>query len=333
MIGAMRVLVLGGTWFVGRAVVDDAVARGWQVTVFNRGLSGAPPDGVAALRGDRTVAADLDVLAGREWDVVVDTWSGAARAVADSARRLADSVAHYVYVSSRSVYREPLVSGMTEDSPLVPAAPEAEDGDYATMKAGGELAALRYFGADRVLLARTGLVLGPYEDVGRLPWWLARLARGGEVLAPGPPGLPLQCVDARDLAGWLLDAAAQRLAGPFNALSRPGHTTMAELLDCCRDTTGSAAALRWIAPEVLLAAGVSPWSQLPIWIPPGHPFRPLHETNTDRAAAAGLRCRPIEQTVADTWQWMRATGVSDVPGARAGTGLDPAVEAAILRAD
>jgi 2'-hydroxyisoflavone reductase len=188
----MRVLVLGGTRFVGRSVVDDAVARGWPVTVFNRGISGAPPDGVVALQGDRTVAADLDVLAGREFDIVVDTWTGAASAVAESARRLADSAAHYVYVSSRSVYQEPLVSGMTEDAPVVPADPDAEDGDYATMKAGGELAALRYFGVDRVLVARTGLVLGPYEDVGRLPWWLARMARGGEVLAPGPSALPLQ---------------------------------------------------------------------------------------------------------------------------------------------
>jgi 2'-hydroxyisoflavone reductase len=104
---------------------------------------------------------------------------------------------------------------------------------------------------------------------------------------------------------------------------------MAELLDCCRGVTDSAAALRWVAPEVLLAAGVLPWSQLPIWIPPGHPFRPMHQTNTDKAAATGLRCRPIEQTVADTWHWMRATGQLDV----AGIGLDPAVEAAILRAD
>lgn len=320
----MRLLVLGGTRFVGRAIVADARTRGWTVTVFNRGITATAPDGVESLRGDRMVPADLSVLAGREWDAVIDTWDDAPRAVLDSARVLADTVEHYVYVSSRSVYQAPLRPGMTEDAPVVAAAPDAVTGGYAECKAGGELAAREVFG-DRVLIARTGLVLGPHEDVGRLPWWLRRIAAGGTVLAPGPAELPLQYVDARDLAAWLLTSAEQRLTGTFNALSRPGHTTMRALLDICRAVTGSTATLRWVEPEPILAAGVLPWSQLPIWVPPEHPFRPLHQTNTDRAHAAGLRCRPIGQTVADTWAWLRTAGDIDIS-----VGIDATTEAAIL---
>jgi len=259
--------------------------------VFNRGVTGPVPMGVEALHGDRMVPADLVPLAGRDWDAVVDTLARAARAVADSARLLADRVGHYGYVSSRQVYRLPWAQGMTEDAPLVPADPDAVDGDDAVLKAGAELAAVRQFG-DRALVARTGLVLGPHEDVGRLPWWLNRMARGGDVVAPGPPELTLQCVDGRDLAIWLLDSAQRGLTGTFNALSRPGHTTMAELLAACGEVTGARATLRWIAPEAVLAAGVRPWSQLPIWVPPVHPARPLHLTNTDRAAAAGTAVSP-----------------------------------------
>lgn len=328
----MRVLVLGGTRFVGRAVADAARDRGWQVTVYNRGMTGPDPDGVEVLRGDRLVPAGLAVLAGRRWDIAVDTWSGAPRAVRDAARLLASTVEHFVYVSSRSVYAPPQYPGQTEDAPLHPGDPDAGDGPYGEMKAGGELAASAAFG-ERALLARAGLILGPWEDVGRLPWWLTRLARGGDVLAPGPAGLPLQYIDVRDLSAWLLDAAARGLGGPYNAVSPPGHTTMGELLGECLRVTGGAATLRWVRPEPILAAGVVPWNDLPIWIPPGHEYRPLHEADSGKAAAAGLTCRPVADTVADTWAWLDGTGatIAGLPG-RAAVGLDPAVETALLAA-
>jgi hypothetical protein len=220
---------------------------------------------------------------------------------------LADAADHCAYVSSRSVYRPPLPAGMHEDSPVLPAAPDAVDGDYGECKAGGESAAGTYF-AGRLLVARVGLLLGPYEDVGRLPWWPARMARGGDVLAPGPPDLPLQYLDSRDAAAWLVTAAADQLTGVFNVVSAPGHTTMHELLTCCVEVTGNDATLRWTAPAAVLAAGVQPWSQLPIWVPPGHPLRAMHETDTSRARSAGLRCRPVRNTVADVWQWLCAGG-------------------------
>ncbi|MER7440769.1 reductase [Micromonospora avicenniae] len=330
----MRLLVLGGTGFVGGATVAEAVRRGWSVTVFNRGLHGDVPPGVHRLRGDRTTSDGLAALAGGEWDLVVDTWDGAPRVALDSARALAGSVGHYGYVSSGSVYAEPVAPGSDEDAPTVEAAPDAEDGDYPQNKAGAERAVREVFG-ERALLARAGLILGPGEDIGRLPWWLGRIARGGDVLAPGPVDLPLQYVDVRDLAGWLLDQGARARGGAYNVVSRTGHATMGELLGACVRVTGAAARLRWTSPEPILSAGIVPWNDLPIWIPRGHEYRWLQERAVERAYAAGLTCRPIAETVEDTWRWLRAVGT--VPPragrpARAPVGLDPAREAAVLAA-
>ena len=208
----MRLLVLGGTRFVGRAVASDAVARGWDVTVLNRGATATPPEGVRSLTADRTSYSELtDVLGTDAWDVVVDTWSGAPSVVRDAAGLLATRTDRYAYVSSRSVYTWPPEPGGNESKPVVDGDPDAERTDYAADKRGGELAAIREYGEDRTLLARAGLILGPYEDVGRLPWWLGRIARGGDVVAPGHPDRGLQYVDARDLATWLLDNLAAAL--------------------------------------------------------------------------------------------------------------------------
>lgn len=254
----MKLLMLGGTEFVGRAVTDAALARGWQVTVFHRGHH-APPPGVAALTGDRTTEEGLAALADGSWDLAVDTWSGAPSAVRDAARLLSGRVGHYTYVSSRSVYAYPTPAGTAEDGPLVDGASPDAGGDvsYALAKRGGELAALDAFG-DRALLARAGLIIGPGENIGRLPWWLSRIARGGPVIAPGPRDADLQYIDARDLATWILDAAVDGLHGPYNTVSHPGHTTMGELLDSCVRVTGSDAGLRWTDPGTLLAAGWNP---------------------------------------------------------------------------
>jgi nucleoside-diphosphate-sugar epimerase len=326
----MRLLILGGTEFVGRAVTEAALARGWEVTVFHRGRH-EPPEGVAILHGDRGAEDGLSALATGEWDVVVDTWSGAPSAVRDAARLLADRAGRYVYVSSRSVYAYPTPAGLSEDGPLADGSPD--DGgevEYPQLKRGGELAALDAFG-ERALLARAGLIIGPYENIGRLPWWLTRIARGGPVLAPGPRDLPLQYIDVRDLAAWILDAAERGLGGPYNLVSPPGHTTMGELLEACVRVTGSDAELRWTDPEPILAAGVEPWTELPIWLPPGELYESLHQGDVSKASAAGLRCRPAGETVADTWAWLRELGGqapqrSDRPVA----GLDPEVEAKLL---
>ncbi|MGW2827509.1 SDR family oxidoreductase [Streptomyces sp. NPDC001286] len=328
----MRLLVLGGTEFAGRAVVEAALGRGWEVTVLNRGRHPSPA-GVRELRGDRTAPGGLDALADGEWDAVVDTWRLAPRAVRDAARLLRDRAQRYVYVSSCSVYTWAPPAGYTEDAPVVDgAAPDAEQTDYARDKRGGELAVLDAFGAERSVLVRAGLILGPHENVGRLPWWLARTARGGPVLAPGPRELPLQYVDVRDLAEWIVGAVEQELSGPFNLMSEQGHATMGELLEACVAATGSAAELRWTAPEVILDAGIAPWTELPVWVPPGTDMHDaLHAADVSRAVGTGLVCRPVGETVADTWEWLRSVGgTAPLRSEAAVKGLDPEVEAKVL---
>jgi len=333
----MRLLMLGGTEFVGRAVVEVALGRGWEVTVFHRGRH-EPPAGVRSLHGDRTAPDGLAALADGEWDVVVDTWSAAPRAVRDAARLLAMGRAgRYVYVSSCSVYAWAPAPGYAEDAPLVEgAAAGAEQTDYARDKRGGELAALDAFGAEGSLLVRAGLILGPYENIGRLPWWLNRIARGGPVLAPGPHDLPLQYIDVRDLAEWILGAVSAGLSGAYNLVSPSGHTTMGGLLDACVQATGASARteLRWTGPEVVLGAGIEPWTQLPVWVPAGSDLHAaLHSGDVSRAVGAGLRCRPVLSTVADTWSWLRSLGgVAPVRADRPAVGLDPVLEAKVLGA-
>ncbi|MEF9903340.1 SDR family oxidoreductase [Streptomyces sp. P9-A2] len=330
----MRLLVLGGTEFAGRAVVEAALGRGWEVTVFHRGRHAAVP-GVRSLLGDRTAVDGLAALdeADGTWDVVVDTWSAAPRAVRDTARLLRDRAGRYVYVSSRSVYEWPAPAGATEEAPLVAGArADADRTDYARDKRGGELAAVDAFGADRSVLVRAGLILGPYENVGRLPWWLNRMARGGPVLAPGPRDLPLQYVDVRDLAEWILGAAEQGIGGPYNLTGPPGHETMGTLLEACAEVTGGTAELRWTAPETILRAGIEPWTQLPVWVPPGSEAHDaMHASDVSRALATGLRCRPATETVADTWRWLQdLDGAAPQRQDRTAKGLDPETEAKVL---
>jgi 2'-hydroxyisoflavone reductase len=328
----MRLLVLGGTEFAGRAVVEAALGRGWDVTVFNRGTH-RPPAGVRLLQGDRTAPDGLAALVEGEWDAVVDTWSAAPRAVHEAARLLRGRAGRYVYVSSCSVYAWPAPAGYDESAPLVEGAePDAGKTDYARDKRGAEIAAVEAFGADRSVLVRAGLILGPYENVGRLPWWLTRIARGGPVLAPGPRELPLQYVDVRDMAEWILGAAEQKLGGPYNMISPQGHATMGELLDACVDVTGAAAELRWTGPEVILEAGIEPWTQLPVWVPPGSDMHDsLHSADVSRALATGLSCRTVGETVADTWAWLRDIGgTAPMRPDRTPKGLDPEVEARVL---
>ncbi|HET6531000.1 MAG TPA: NAD-dependent epimerase/dehydratase family protein [Actinoplanes sp.] len=328
----MEILVLGGTGFVGRAVADLAVQHGHQVTVLNRGHHDPPP-GVTALTGDRTAPDGLTPVGGRDWDAVVDTWPAAPRVVRDAARTLSGHAGHYTYISSRSVYADPgddtPAGPLTEDHPVVDADPGAGTTTYAADKRGGELATTHFDGP--VLLARAGLILGPHEDIGRLPWWLLRLARGGPTLAPGPADLPLQYIDARDLAQFCLAAAADRLTGPYNLVSPAGHTTMGELLTTANTITGGHADLRWLDPDVILAAGVQPWTDLPIWLPPGPEHDLLHHADVTKAMDAGLRLRPVGDTIADTWAWLQDIGGTPPHRPdRPPVGLSPDVEARLL---
>jgi len=320
----MRLLVLGGTHHVGRAVVESALARGHDVVTLNRGTSGVVIAGVDARRADRLDRdAVVRALDGEVFDAVVDTWSWAPVAVRDTARLLSGRAGHYTYVSSRSVYAWPPAAGSDESAPVVDGDPDSTDAvDYAAAKRGGELAATTGF-AGPVALLRAGLILGPYEIVGRLPFWLRRVARGGRVPVPGPPTRPLQLIDARDLADWVVD---DRPVGTFNTVSRPGHTTIGELLGECVRVTGSGAELVWLSPGTVEAAGVEPWTELPIWTPPTGDLAPLHDCDTSAAHAAGLSCRPVSDTVVATWAWLEAEGIRVTRDDRPPTGMDEAAE-------
>ena len=320
----MRLLVLGGTHHVGRAVVETALARGDEVVTLNRGRTGSDVPGAEVRHADRL---DPDAVAGAlgddSFDAVVDTWSGAPVAVRDAARVLSGRAGHYTYVSSRSVYTWPPASGVDESAPVVEGDPDsAESADYAAAKRGGEVAVLQEFDGP-VMCARAGLVLGPYEQVGRMPFWLRRIAAGGRVPAPGPHDRPLQLIDARDLAQWVLD---HRPVGVFNTVSRPGHTTIGALLEECVRVTGSDAELVWLSPEVVEAAGVQPWTELPVWVPPTGEYAALHDADVTAAYAAGLVCRPVAETVGDTWSWLQREGAPEQPPGRPRSGMDAAAE-------
>jgi 2'-hydroxyisoflavone reductase len=325
----MRLLVLGGTHHVGRAVVESALARGDEVTTLTRGVSGAPAPGANARYADRTDPEALRSALGDDtWDAVIDTWSQAPSVVSESATLLSGRAGHYGYVSSRSVYSWPIPSRSDESAPVVDGDASSDDGsDYAAAKRGGELAVLEHFEGPSVL-ARAGLIIGPYEGVGRMPWWLRRIERGGDVLAPGPRDLPLQYVDCRDLAIWMLHAADEGISGTFNSVSKPGQATMESLLNACVAATGSDAKLVWVDPEIIVAAGVEPWTELPVWIPPDSEGSAIHDGDVSAIYGAGLVCRPIEETVADTWAWLEAEG--DPAPSRIRHGLDPDREREIL---
>ena len=293
----MRLLVLGGTSFVGRHVVGQALDRGWEVTTFNRGITGEPDPRVDARHGDRYAEDGYASLDGDTWDAVVDISGQQPRAVQRGAQALAGRVGRYVFVSSISVYTDSETASVDESSPVFDGAPDATDLDYAGSKAGAERAVLESF-PDAVLV-RAGLIFGPYENVARIAYWLRRCAEGGVVLAPGRPDRPLQYVDARDLAAWMLDAAVNPdVRGPYNLTGPTGHATMGELLEACVKASGGAATLRWVDDATLLAAGGEPWSELPGWVPEDWH---LYDVNVERALATGLQTRPALDTVQGTW--------------------------------
>lgn len=303
-------LVLGGTRHVGRCVVESAVSRGWEVTTVNRGTTSLAPSGARTLHADRLTPGALEgALADLgPWDVVVDTWSGAPEPVAESATLIAERADVYAYVSSVSVYEWPWPLAIDEQHPTVDVTVGVDDEDYAVCKRRSELAVIDRFGEGRSLLARAGLIVGPYEQVGRLPWWLRLVAGGGRIPAPGPSERPVQWIDGRDLADWLLTAAAGSGRGAVNTVGPAGMTTIGAILQAAVDVTDSGAVLDWLTPQQVADTGIEPWSELPIWTPPEGELASIHAIDTARAQAMGLACRPAEQTVADTWAWLQAEG-------------------------
>jgi len=321
----VKLLVLGGTKFLGRAAVEAALARGDEVTLFNRGETNPElfPE-AEKLRGDRD--GGLSALEGREWDAVIDPSGYVPRVVRASAELLRGSVGHYVFVSSASVYAEPYVPGFDESAPTVELEnPESEDviGDYGALKAACERVVGEVF-PDASTNVRAGLIVGPHDQSGRFTYWPLRISLGGPVLAPAPPEQLVQFVDVRDLGAWLVDAAARRVAGTFNATGEP--IRLDTVLAACGD-----AELVWVDEQFLLDQGIGPWMELPLWVP--REAAAFLQMSVAAAVAAGLRFRPVEETARDTLAWAREVGAGLVAETTYGNaGLDPAREAELLAA-
>jgi 2'-hydroxyisoflavone reductase len=309
----LRILILGGTKFLGRAATEAALERGHELTLFNRGKTSPKlfPE-VEQLRGDRK--RDLTLLAGRTWDAVIDPSGYVPGDVRASAEQLR-AAGRYVFISSVSVYAD-FSTGPTESSPTaelgsMPADELAADySNYGPLKALAEAEVDGVFG-ERALIVRPGLIVGPHDPTGRFTYWAQRLARGGEILAPGPPERLAQFVDVRDLAEWILNAVEQGLSGTFNATNE--GVAWGELL--------ADADVTWVSDEFLQEHEVGPWMELPLWLPDPE-WAGMHATDVSRAVAAGLRFRSLEDTI---------SGAATAPAAES-VGLTPEREAELLTA-
>lgn len=302
----MRVLILGGTKFLGRHLAEAALAQGHDVTLFNRGSqsAGLYPE-AEHLRGDRD--GDQSALAGRSWDVAFDTSGYTPRVVRASAELLAGAVEHYTFVSSISVYANwPSAPTIDESAPVGtladPTVEEVNGETYGPLKALCEQVVQETL-PGRALIVRPGLIVGPYDPTDRFSYWPHRVARGGETLAPGRPERPVQVIDARDLAEWMLRMAAERATGVYNATGPAYLLPMAEVLDVSRQVSGSDASFTWIPDAFLEKQQLGEWIELPLWIPeregPG-----VGDVNCSRAISAGLTFRPLAETVRATLDWL-----------------------------
>lgn len=333
----MRMLVLGGSLFVGREIAAAGLRSGWDVTTFNRGRSAQDLTGVMTIRGDRTDPDSVAQLAASgPWDMVVDTSSYVPVNTLDLARLLEPVTRRYVLVSTVSVYEEWPQAPLWEHSPVLACPPDAgaefgppdvEDGPtrYGRLKAGCERAVLAGMGRERVSILRPGVILGPGEYVGRLPWWLRRIASGGRVLAPGTPSRTIQPVDVRDLADFVIRLGLDEESGMFNVTAPVGERTFGDLLAACAAVTESQPDLVWVSDQQLLSLGVRQWSELPLW----RTFEGVWRVDSAGAEAAGLRCRPLLETTAATWSWMKTTTLG-ANERSADIGIDPAREEQIL---
>jgi 2'-hydroxyisoflavone reductase len=327
----MRLLILGGTRFLGRHVVDAALAHGHTVTTFTRGAHDSVlPEEVERLHGDRD--GDLTDLSGRRWDGVVDTSGYVPRVVRTSAELLARATDTYAFISTISVYRDfPAQAEINEDGAVGKLEDETTeaggDGTYGPLKALCEGVVREVFGT-RAVVIRPGLIVGPYDPTNRFTYWPQRIAEGGEVLAPGRPERVVQFIDARDLADWTVHLVEHGGNGTYNATGPDRILTMGEVLKTAQGVVdGAGVTLTWVSDEFLVRQGVGPWMEVPLWAPeaeaPG-----LGQVDCQRAFAAGLHFRPLAATIRETLGW-RLTQPADAVWP---AGLSPTREREVLAA-
>lgn len=336
----LRILILGGTGFIGPHQVRYAVARGHKVTVFNRGQREADlPDGVEYLNGDRDKGT-LAALKGREWDVCIDNPTSIPSWVRDVGKLLKGKVRQYVFVSTISVYADNSVANATEDTALARYTGRnlmketretlrANMALYGPLKAASEVEAIKQFKGITTIV-RPGLIVGPGDATDRFSYWPVRLARGGDVVAPGDGSDPVQVIDARDLAEWMIRLCETRTFGTFNATGPNYPVTMAALLYGIRATTTAGATLHWVPTEFLAEQKVSPWSDMPVWIPAQGASAGFGQRSVSRAVTAGLTFRALATTAVDTLAWFNTLPAERQ--AKLGAGLSVEREAEVLAA-
>ena len=304
-----RILILGGTGFLGPATVEAAIARGHQLTLFNRGRTrpGLFPD-VETFLGDRDPdkGAGLKALEGRRWDAVIDNSGYFPRQVAASAKLLAGAVEQYIFISSISVYADNSVLNQDESARIAttkdPAKEEITEESYGPLKALCEKASQDALG-QRTTVVRPGYIVGPDDPSGRFTYWPVRMDRGGEALAPGAPGDPVQIIDVRDLGAWLIQLVEQKTYGVFNAAGP--RMNWGDLLGACRQASAKPAQLTWVPGDWVAKQGEEIF---PIWAPNQGATLGFHTWKSDRAVKAGLQYRPYARTAADTLAWYKSQG-------------------------
>jgi 2'-hydroxyisoflavone reductase len=340
----MKLLILGGTVFLGRHLVAAAQGNGHEVTLFNRGLHGRNVfPGVEQIHGDR--AGDLTALRGRQWDAVIDTNGYVPSRVRASAQLLAEHVKHYTFISSISVYADVSAPNIPESAPIATISPadvqaaeqvkppalgtpaRAYGEHYGALKALCEQALAETL-PGRSLVIRPGLIVGPYDYSDRFTYWPQRVARGDEVLAPGRPERTIQLIDARDLAEWIVRMSEQGRTGVYNASGPECQLTMQQMLETCKSATSSDATFLWPDDAFLLAEGATPWSQIPLWIPDEANIAGFLSVDLSEALASGLTFRRLADTVRDTLAWDRTRP----PDTEREAGLAPTEELRLLHA-
>lgn len=307
----MRILILGGTVFLGRHLVEAALAQGHEITLFTRGISNPElfPE-VERLHGNRMDGDEegLALLRRRQWDAVIDTSGYVPRIVRASAQALASSVGLYAFISTISVYASTRQPGQDESAPvgtLTDSSVEEVTGEtYGPLKALCEQAVETAVPA-RALIIRPGLIVGPHDPTDRFTYWPHRAARGGEIVAPGDPSTSVQFIDARDLAEWILHMVERGETGVYNATGPNEPITMWDVLDTCRAVSGADAHITWMEDRFLLDAGIAPWTEMPLWIPASAPDAPgFSAIDCRRAQASGLTTRPLADTARATLEWV-----------------------------
>jgi 2'-hydroxyisoflavone reductase len=333
----LRILILGGTGFTGPFQVSYALSRGHKVTVFNRGKThpGELPKEVEQLVGDRN--GQLDALKDRKWDVAIDNPTSVPVWVRDAAQILKGNVERYVFISTISVYADTSKPGTDENAPLAKyTGPDAMKETresilasnyalYGPLKALSEQEAEKWF-PKKTLIIRPGLIVGPRDETDRFTYWPVRIDRGGEVLAPGDPKDPVQFIDGRDLAEWVIRMVEQRETGIYNATGPEKTLGVGEMLEGIKTANKSKANFTWVSTDFLQEQKVQPWSDIPVWVPPKGEEGGMGRINIQRALGKGLTFRPLAETARDTLAWFKSQSAERQAKLKAGLSAERETE-------